>query len=187
METKIAIPTVELFTDGSSKGNPGPSGFAYIIKYFTIDDNMSKEILIKESRGYNLSTNNRMEIMAILFGLQHILELNSKIKSENKIKQVNVYTDSQYASNSISQGWIYKWEKNNWLTADKKDVKNKDLWKAIINTINHCRDQNIRLFITHITGHNGIELNEVADKLCSEATKSDNKFDDKEYTNSIQK
>ena len=99
--------TIEIFTDGSSRGNPGPSGCGAILKY----GEHEKEI----SCGFRLSTNNRAELYSVIMAIKAI---------KTKGCQLDIYSDSSYVVNSISKGWVDSWEKKNY-----KDRKNSDLWK----------------------------------------------------------
>jgi len=105
-------PTVELFTDGACLGNPGPGGWAALLRY----KGNEREL----AGGEVMTTNNRMELMAVIEGL----------KALSRSCTVAVYTDSQYVQKGITQ-WIHGWRKRNWKTADKKPVKNADLWLAL--------------------------------------------------------
>ena len=105
-------PTVELFTDGACLGNPGPGGWAALLRY----KGNEREL----SGGEAMTTNNRMELMAVIEGL----------KALSRSCTVAVYTDSQYVQKGITQ-WIHGWRKRDWKTADKKPVKNADLWLAL--------------------------------------------------------
>lgn len=103
---------VEIFTDGSCLGNPGPGGYGAILRYRGREKTFSE--------GYNLTTNNRMELMAAIVALEALKEQCEVILS----------TDSQYVRQGITQ-WIHNWKKRGWKTADKKPVKNVDLWKRL--------------------------------------------------------
>ena len=103
---------VEIFTDGSCLGNPGPGGYGAILRY------RGKEKIF--SQGYHLTTNNRMEMMAAIVALEALKEQCEVILS----------TDSQYVRQGITQ-WIHNWKKRGWKTADKKPVKNVDLWQRL--------------------------------------------------------
>ena len=103
-------PTVELFTDGACLGNPGPGGWAALLRY----KGSEREI----AGGAAMTTNNRMEMMAVIEGLRAL----------SRSCTVSVYTDSQYVQKGITE-WIHGWRKRNWKTADKKPVKNADLWQ----------------------------------------------------------
>ena len=108
---------IDLYTDGACSGNPGVGGYGIVLIY---NDYM------KEFSGYNENTtNNQMEITAVIEGLK-------KIKEPCKI---NIYTDSAYTMNAFSEGWIDSWVQNNWKTANKKPVKNKELWLELINLL----------------------------------------------------
>ena len=110
---------VKIYTDGACVGNPGPGGWAAVI----ISDNGKKEIF----GGEKLTTNNRMELTAAIKALEYFDE---KERKQPSLKQIEVYTDSTYLKEGITV-WINAWEKNNWKTTDKKNVKNVDLWKRL--------------------------------------------------------
>lgn len=112
----MEIPKKEviLYTDGACSGNPGPGGYGAILIY----KGMEKEI----SGGELDTTNNKMEMMAVVKGLELLKEPC----------QVTVYSDSAYVVNSIEKGWLYGWKKNNWIKADKKRVKNIEIWERIL-------------------------------------------------------
>ena len=108
---------IKIYTDGACVGNPGPGGWAAII----IGDDYKKEIC----GGEKLTTNNRMELTAAIKALEYC---NQKDIKQLSLKQIKIYTDSIYLKDGITV-WINKWIENNWKTADKKNVKNVDLWK----------------------------------------------------------
>ena len=103
---------INLYTDGSCLNNPGPGGYGVILKY--------KEHVKELSCGYLQTTNNRMEIMAVIVGLEQLKEPCC----------VTVTSDSQYVKNGITS-WIKTWKRNGWMTSNKKPVKNKDLWQRL--------------------------------------------------------
>lgn len=104
---------VEVYTDGACSGNPGPGGWGAILRYAGVE---------KELAGYQAeTTNNRMELTAAIQGLEALKEPC----------QVALYTDSQYLSKAITQGWLQSWKKNGWKKSDKKPVLNIDLWQAL--------------------------------------------------------
>ena len=105
-------PDIIVYTDGSSRGNPGPGGYGIVMQKF--GSNYMKEF----SEGYRRTTNNRMELLAVIISLE-------KIKKENQV--VHVYTDSKYISNSVEKKWIFCWEKKNF-----KNKKNVDLWSRFL-------------------------------------------------------
>ena len=141
---------VQLTTDGSSLGNPGPGGYAAILE---CGENR-KTI----SAGFNRTTNNRMEIMAVIAGL----------KALKRPESVLVRTDSQYVANAVTKGWLKKWQKNGWQTASKKPVKNKDLWEIFAQETGR---HDIKF--EWVKGHAGDERNEQCDQLAkAEASRS---------------
>ena len=161
---------IELYTDGSCSMNPGPGGYAYIIRYFKdVDGEVPKEIDFEEKGGYRLTTNNRMEIMAGIFGIRDILK-----KIEDKVIEgsiVSVFSDSQYFIDAINKRWIDKWEQNNWIsTTTKFHIKNRDLWEQVIDTLKETKEKGITITFTHVRGHSNIEYNEKADRLAVSAT-----------------
>ena len=107
---------VELYSDGSSRGNPGPGGFGTILRYTNSEGKtFEREI----SQGYTNTTNNRMELLGVITGLEAL----------NRPCSVEVYTDSQYVVNAFNQHWVEGWLKRGWKNAKKEPVKNKDLWQ----------------------------------------------------------
>ncbi len=142
---------VEIFADGACSGNPGPGGYGAILKYDTE---------IKEISGCKLeTTNNRMEMMAVIEALR-------QIKRPCNIK---VLTDSNYVVKGMSE-WMPGWIKRNWRTAQKKPVQNKDLWEELIKL-----SQLHKIEWKWIRGHHGHPENERCDQLAREATKNCNK------------
>jgi len=136
---------IKIFTDGSSKGNPGPGGWGAVI----LSSDSVFEIGDKEED----TTNNRMELRAILESLR---------KTSNQNKTVTIYTDSKYAMNGATK-WVNGWKKNGWLTKEKKEVLNRDLWEEIDRVM---KDQSIKWEV--IGGHIGIPGNERADVIASD-------------------
>ncbi len=146
METKI-------YTDGACIGNPGPGGWAAII--------LSEKSKIELFGGEKLTTNNRMELTAAIKGLEHCLKQENKQLS---LKQIKIYTDSTYLKDGITI-WIKNWEKNNWKTSDKKNVKNVDLWKKLKELV-----KSNQVEWNWVKGHSQNPMNELADKLAKKAT-----------------
>ncbi|MFC1669099.1 ribonuclease HI [Spirochaetota bacterium] len=132
---------IYIFTDGACSGNPGPGGWGSVIKY----DDHEEEI----SGGESDTTNNRMEMKAVIEALK-IVQGKSKI---------TITTDSTYVHKGITQ-WIKKWVRNNWKTADKKPVKNQDLWKELLEL---TKDKEIEW--QWVRGHTGHPENERCDEL----------------------
>ena len=171
----ITMP-VELYTDGSSLRNPGESGLGYIIQYWENpenDDAMPVSKRIEGSQGFRRSTNNRMEIMAAIYGIRAILENQNGVLQG--ITQINLYSDSDYLVKAITQRWVEKWMRSNWMTSGfggskPKAVKNRDLWEELLKLQDQLKASSINLTVTHVTGHAGNELNELADRLAVKAS-----------------
>ena len=139
------LPKVKIATDGACKGNPGPGGWGALIRMGTHE----KEL----SGGEAHSTNNRMELLAAIRGLDAL----------TKPCHVTLATDSSYVKDGITK-WIFGWQKNGWKTADKKPVKNTELWQALLAaTARH------RIDWVWVKGHAGDPDNERADTLASNA------------------
>ena len=136
---------VDIYTDGACSGNPGPGGWGVLIEI----DNKNIEL----SGGDRETTNNRMELMAAIKALEEI----------DKDYEITLYTDSNYVKDGITS-WISNWKKNNWKTASKKDVKNKELWIRLDEAI---KDKNISW--VWVKGHAGNAGNEQADYLARSA------------------
>ncbi|ATP27939.1 ribonuclease HI [Chromobacterium violaceum] len=140
---------VEIYTDGACKGNPGPGGWGALMRY----KGKEKELFGGE-RG---TTNNRMEIMAVIRALAAL----------NRPCKVVVYTDSQYVQKGISE-WIHGWKARGWKTAAKAPVKNADLWQQLDAERNRHLDVEWRW----VKGHAGHEFNERADQLANKGVES---------------
>lgn len=139
------LPLVEIATDGACKGNPGRGGWGVLLRAGTVE----KEL----SGGEAHTTNNRMELMAAIQGL----------KALNKPCRVKLSTDSRYVMDGLTK-WIKGWQRNGWRTADKKPVKNSDLWIELLDAAKPHRIE------WHwVKGHAGHPDNERADQLASDA------------------
>jgi len=148
---------VDIFTDGSCLGNPGPGGYGAVLKY--------KGNVKELSKGYKLTTNNRMEMLAAVVACQSLKEPC----------EVTLTTDSQYVRQGITQ-WIAKWQKNNWKTASKQPVKNVDLWKAL-----HEENQRHKINWRWVRGHSGHPENERCDDLARTAAEGSDLYEDEGY------
>lgn len=173
----MMLTTIELYTDGSCLGNPGPGGLGYIIRYWEAkkDNGFPEAKIIEGKQGFRLSTNNRMEIMAGIYGIQDILK-NVQAGQFDRTSQINLTTDSKYFCDAINQRWLDKWRQNNWVTLNKTPVKNRDLWEQLIGILDQLRSLSITLVINHINGHRGHEFNEMADRLAVSASSSSNDY-----------
>ena len=132
---------LKIWTDGSCLGNPGPGGWAFVA---TDGKNRAER-----SGGEKDTTNNRMELTAVI----------RAISAARKHDEIEIHTDSQYVKNG-TMGWMKNWKKNNWRTADKKPVKNQDLWQQLDELVSA-----VKVHWVWVRGHNGEELNERCDEL----------------------
>ena len=170
----------EIYSDGSSIGNPGKAGFGYVIKYYNIKDNEPPEkIIITDSKGYRLSTNNRMEMLGAISALKKTLELIESDQLETT--RINLYSDSMLMINAINQNWLNKWRANNWINVSKEPVKNKDLWEQMYSLIYDFKIKGIKLEFIWIKGHDGFEYNELADSLATTASSANSCIIDEVY------
>ncbi len=135
---------IEIYTDGACSGNPGPGGWGAILKYKGHE---------KELSGYCAeTTNNRMELTAVMEGLKAVKEPC----------EITIYSDSQYFCNAILKGWAKNWRDNGWKKSDKKPAVNSDLWEEILNLIDvHKVD------VVWVKGHAGHPENERCDAMAT--------------------
>lgn len=145
---------INIYTDGSSIGNPGPGGYGVIMEW------EGKQYIKEFSDGYRLTTNNRMELMAVIVALE---------KLKKQYMEVTIYSDSKYVIDSVQKKWVFNWEKKAF-----KDKKNPDLWKRYLNI--HRKHQ---INFQWVKGHNAHPQNERCDQLAVKAAKeSPYKIDD---------
>ena len=141
----MTSPRVDIFTDGACSGNPGPGGWAAILRF----NEHEKEL----SGGERSTTNNRMELMAAIEGL----------KALKRPSTVIIHTDSRYVMDGLTR-WLPRWKQNGWKTSDKKPVKNADLWRVLDEeTLKHD------VVWRWVAGHSGHAENERADRLARAA------------------
>lgn len=153
---------VRIFTDGACSENPGPGGWGIVIntekKCYTFSGNEK------------LTTNNRMELKALIQALKVILKKEEKFGCKNEYE---IYSDSAYVVNTINNNWIDVWRENNWKTTKNDDVKNKDLWEEFSKLKDAITKLDISIVLIKIKGHSGNTFNELVDKLAkSESIKA---------------
>lgn len=163
---------IELYTDGASKNNPGASGLGFIIRYWFTKEgsDLPEALTVEGAQGFRLSTNNRMEIMAAIYGIKKVIEMVQGNPEFSGVGQLNLSSDSEYVCNAINFRWLEKWQQNNWMTSGFQgrkptDVKNKDLWEQVVSLQNQLQSIGLNLTVNHVKGHNGHEFNEKADQL----------------------
>lgn len=142
---------VRIYTDGACSENPGPGGWASI----WVSDN---KIKVKSGCNPN-TTNNQMELLAVIVSLRRI------VTNHCKGDTYEVYSDSAYVVNSINNNWIYRWRLNNWKTSKGDDVKNRELWEECINLLSTIKSSGVKLTFMKVKGHSGDTLNEYADEI----------------------
>ena len=140
--------TVDIFTDGACSGNPGPGGWGAVLRY----NGHEKEL----SGGEAETTNNRMELCAVIFALEALREPC----------EVNLYSDSQYVCNALTQGWAKKWRANGWMRNKKEKALNPDLWERLLDL---CEKHTVH--VNWVKGHAGHPENERCDRLAVAAAK----------------
>jgi len=148
--------TVHIYTDGSSRGNPGPGGYGVVMEW--VGKPYRKEL----SQGYEKTTNNRMELLAVIVALEQLKNENTAVK---------VFTDSKYVVDSVEKKWVFGWEKKGY-----KGKKNPDLWKRFLKIY---RIQNVSF--QWIKGHNNHKQNDRCDYLAVESSKKIGLLVDVEY------
>jgi ribonuclease HI len=149
MNEPLAVPPeVELYTDGACSGNPGPGGWGALLRFGAVE----KELSGSEA----LTTNNRMELMAAISGLEAL----------KKPARVKLYTDSIYVRDGITK-WLKGWKAKGWLTADKKPVKNKELWQRL-EAATHIH----KIDWLWVKGHSGHPENDRVDQLARDAIRT---------------
>ncbi|MFP4018403.1 MAG: ribonuclease HI [Bacteroidales bacterium] len=149
---------ITIYTDGAARGNPGPGGYGVVL----LSGKHRKEL----SGGYRKTTNNRMELLAVIKGFEAM---------KNKGNKITLYTDSKYIADAVNKGWVFNWEKQNF-----KKKKNVDLWKRFLE---QYRRHDVE--IIWVEGHSNVKENERCDKLAVEASKKPGLLIDKEYEKNI--
>lgn len=150
----MTVPQVILYTDGAALGNPGPGGYGVVLQ----SGMHYKEL----SGGFRLTTNNRMELLAVIIGLEALKVPGSA---------VSVYTDSRYVHDAVEKGWLWNWQRKGW-----KDKKNVDLWQRFIPLY-----RSHRVGFNWVKGHAGDPYNERCDQLATAAAAASPTAEDTGY------
>lgn len=153
MEYSTNMPRVAMFSDGACSGNPGPGGWGTILRFQAGDTIHEKEL----SGGEAHTTNNRMELTAIIAGLSAL----------KKPCTVTITTDSKYVVDSITKGWVYGWKKRGWIKSDKKPALNVDLWELLLPLL-----ERHDVTFCWVKGHAGHPENERCDRLAVAQSKA---------------
>lgn len=153
---------IKLYTDGACSQNPGPGGWAFVMILKDLYGTQDEQELLRGSGGEKLTTNNRMELMAVI---QALTAYQKKILPEYAGYPLTLHTDSQYVQQGISS-WIKKWKLNGWKTASREPVKNQDLWQQL-----DALAAQLSLEWMWVKGHAGNRYNELCDSLAVEASK----------------
>ncbi len=152
---------VTIFTDGAARGNPeGPGGYGTVLQYTDRNGQLHEREL---SAGYQKTTNNRMELMAAIVGLEAL----------NKPCKVELYSDSKYLTDAFNQHWISGWIARGWKKADKKPVKNVDLWTRLLKAM-----EGHDVTYIWVKGHDGHPENERCDRLATSAADGEDLLED---------
>ena len=144
---------ITIYTDGASRGNPGPGGWGAIISYQKIVDSKQQEWVTEIGGAENHTTNNRME----LTGAIKALEFVSQLSTGNYL----LFTDSEYVTKGMTE-WIERWQKKGWRTANRKPVLNQDLWQKLLQLTGGKEVE-----WKYVAGHTGVSLNERADEIAT--------------------
>jgi ribonuclease HI len=148
---------IVIYTDGGAINNPGPGGYGVVLAYGKKCEKRLANTTIELSGGFRLTTNNRMELMACIIALRELKETDTP---------VTLFSDSSYVVNGLRKGWAKKWKKNGWVKADKKQVKNQDLWAELLQL-----SENLKVTFHWVKGHAGNPMNERCDKLAVQSAR----------------
>lgn len=151
---------VTIYSDGSARGNPGPGGYGTIVQYVDTKGTLHER---EFSDGYKNTTNNRMELLGAIVGLEAL----------TKPCEITLISDSKYVTDAFNQNWVKGWLKNNWKNSQKKPVKNVDLWKRLLKAM-----EPHQVTFRWIKGHAGHAENERCDMLATSAADGTNLLDD---------
>lgn len=154
----------EIYTDGACSKNPGPGGYAFIILV-----NKKEWLRVKGHKAH--TTNNEMELTAIVKAIQHtLIHPNGFNKNTTGEQKITIYSDSAYCLNAINQKWINSWALNGWKNKEGKEIKNKELWQKTWHFLNL---KNVEYEFIKVKGHSGNEFNELVDVLAKSAVKKE--------------
>ena len=156
-----STPDVTIYTDGACIGNPGPGGYGVVL----LHGNQKREL----SGGRRLTTNNRMEILAAIEGLDALKDPSS----------VTLYSDSLYLVNAMEKGWAQRWHKNGWMRTKTERAINPDLWEKMLDL---CQEHSVKF--RWVKGHAGHPLNERCDQLANGEARKSGQPPDREYESS---
>lgn len=160
-----------IYSDGSARGNPtGPGGYGTVVKY--LDDKGGISKTDEYAEGFEVTSNNRMELMGVIIGLESL----------TKISEVTITSDSSYVVNAFNQQWIDKWVSNGWKTSSGKDVKNIDLWNRLIRAKSPHK-----VTFVWVKGHNGHPENERCDFLATSAADGKSMVKNKDGVYTVEK
>ncbi len=155
---------VTIYTDGASRGNPGPGGYGAVLEYVDTKGNLHTREL---SQGYAVTTNNRMELMGVITALEAL----------NRPCEVELFTDSKYIVDAFNQHWVDGWIKKGWKRGKNEPVKNIDLWQRLLKA-----KAPHKLTFNWVKGHAGHPQNERCDQLATDAADNGPLIEDRGYT-----
>ena len=160
---------VTIYTDGASRGNPGPGGYGAVLEYVDTKGNLHTREL---SQGYAVTTNNRMELMGVITALEAL----------NRPCEVELFTDSKYIVDAFNQHWVEGWIKKGWKRGKNEPVKNIDLWQRLLKA-----KAPHKLTFNWVKGHAGHTQNERCDQLATDAADNGPLIEDRGYTEILMK
>lgn len=163
MKDNINLAKVKIYTDGACANNPGAGGYGIIMIYNSTN---GIEYIKEFSKGFKMTTNNRMELMAVIDALNSL----------KKPCEIELYSDSKYVVDAINQKWLESWVQKNWKLNSKNPVKNIDLWKKFLEA-----QKNHKIKFIWVKGHNENKFNEKCDKLAVQARSQHNLIEDEGY------
>ena len=161
----IDMPKVTIYTDGACANNPGAGGYGAILFY---ECKNGATVSKKLSRGFKLTTNNRMELLAVIDALNSL----------NKPCDIKLYSDSKYVIDAVNKKWLDSWIEKNWKLNTKNPVKNIDLWEKFV-----CSSKPHKIEFIWVKGHNENKYNELCDKMAVDARNSNNLEIDEGFSN----